>query len=63
MKPLSHYCSQYNINDRTARRHVVKLGIGTKYGHTWVLTDAEWSQVQQSINNAKVGNPNWRKLQ
>ena len=60
-KILRQWATTSGESEDKAIRHRARLGIGTRYGISWVLTSEEWERVLASMRSARRGNPNWIK--
>ncbi len=60
-KTLRQWALTSGESQDKAIRHRARLGVGTRYGISWVLTEEEWERVLASMRTARRGNPNWIK--
>lgn len=60
-KTLRQWAITSGESQDKAIRHRARLGVGTRYGISWVLTAEEWERVLASMRSARRGNPNWIK--
>ena len=60
-KTIRQWAITSGESEDKAQRHRARLGIGIRYGVSWVLTPTEWSKVLSSMRSARRGNPNWIK--
>jgi hypothetical protein len=61
-KTLRQWAITSGESEDKAQRHRARLGIGIRYGVSWVLTPTEWRLVLSSMRSARRGNPNWIKM-